>query len=181
MPDLVTLADAKTYLQLSGTAEDAFLTLAITEASGFIAQKTGRSFESVSRTAYLDGGPEDLILEFAPVASVTTVTDDGGAGDVMDSADYDFDPTAGLLYRIDGTVWPRNTTTGRREWEVVYVGGYATVPSSAKAACLWLVSLMHDKRALDLTSEKIADWAGTSDPGMSAFMSAVSELREVVF
>lgn len=142
--DLTVLATVKAELGITGTSEDTNLARWIRGASSAIATYCRRVFaqETVRETFRLRRGHHwacepVLPLKRYPIASITSVTEDGTA---LTTDQYEVEPESGLLYRLcDGL---------RREWTaatvvVVYTGGYVLLPELPDAieqACISLVS-----------------------------------------
>lgn len=155
---LITTAEVKTRLGLSGTAYDARIGVAIASAEAYVRRYCGRDmatgFETGTWTQYVSGnGLGTVRLQEWPVASITSVkvrTSASTFGDALGSDEYYVDPNTdnrGDLHRTGADshgwdeypwasgVWPE----GRSNIEVVYVGGYATIPADLKEACHVLV------------------------------------------
>src|SRR5262249_48089666 len=99
-PDLITLADLKLALGITGTTEDAELQAAITFQSQIITDYCDRRFglAQVQETFTLDPGEsvrrrEALVLSLYPVVSITDVSISGTS-----TTDYNFDPVSGRLW-----------------------------------------------------------------------------------
>ena len=156
---LAKLADLKTLLEISGTAQDDLLSLLLAEVTAQIEQHCGREFlyAAADRTEYFDGGELDLRLAVWPVAGylaggslarpVVKIAFDY-AFDVMpasvENLDYVVRWKRGILTRLpDETCWP----AGPGRIQVVYRGGYNDpsalpvdgmdyVPPHVQQACL---------------------------------------------
>lgn len=137
--DLVSLAGAKLELGITDTASDTLLATWITQTSSDIAVYIGRTLarETVSQDFDLTSGLVFLRLTRRPVASITSVTEDGI---LLDTTDYQVEPNSGLLRR-------RFSDGGRTGWRalrvvVVYVGGYVLPddlnPTLTRACYAWL-------------------------------------------
>ena len=146
MPSWVTLAEAKAALGETSSANDAELVSFIDAAC----QAVDRDFGPIGpqqRTEWLDGGDSTIVLQRAPVASVTSVTEyaattpqiltqqeiDSGT---FDDYGYRINTTTGILTRTNsngGTVWFATKV------KVVYTAGYSTIPDDAKRGTLELI------------------------------------------
>lgn len=162
---LCTLSDVKTVLGVTDTSEDTLLNLLITWASNAIEEYCDRVFGTATYTEFYSGsGTPYLTLNQRPVTSITSVYLDNGAywgsasgafgSSTLLTAGTDYalvkdqangSSRCGLLYRINGC-WDRplsyspgliapfdGPATGNAK--VVYVGGYATVPTNVALAC----------------------------------------------
>ena len=151
-------------------------------------------FESTSRTERYDGNDEQTIqlIEW-PVTSITSVTlyTAGGDTEVLDADTYRVNGDSGVLSRIDpkmgrfpvtafGTV---NATFSVQPWfdqgfdnvEVVYTGGYATIPADIKMACYRLTDLAYAARGrnMGIQSESLGGYSYTNmDPAKTTAIKA---------
>lgn len=135
--DVVTLAEAKLQLNMTDTASDAELAVFISAASEAIEDYVGAVVQRPV-TETFDGGLEQVLLSKTPVASVTSVTDNGT---VLASSAYRVS-TAGVLSRVAGRFRLR-FWDGVQSLTVVYVAGKvadtASVPQRVKMAALIIV------------------------------------------
>lgn len=158
---LTTIDEYKAWNAGHGSS-DAQLTTLLSVATAVLQRYCGRdSFEAADYTEALDGtGTEALIVRNSPINSITsikTVSDDGTAGTAWDSSTYRAaSDGSGVIHRLPygrptrvraddyGTV--RTDTyeaaavfpEGRENIQVVYNGGYATVPDDLKWA-VWMI------------------------------------------
>lgn len=127
---LAPLADLKTWLNLTGTTEDALLRLILEGVSAAAQTYCRRELLAADRTEYYDGGGKTLILRAYPIIYVTRVSEsiDSDWDDedpLTENADYLCVAETGELVRL-ATLW----LPGRRTVEVQYRGGYADPESS---------------------------------------------------
>ncbi|MDA8439839.1 MAG: hypothetical protein M0Z51_13400 [Propionibacterium sp.] len=146
--DIITLQDAKTFLNIDTTASDAELAEFITAASQMWSSRglPGNSVGTLDE--WYDGGAPEISLRHAPVVSVTSVVETIGTiaytlaqadpGASSSAWTYSVDPTTGLLVRraagIAVAFYP-----GVRNVHVTYTAGYATVPADIQHAIKLLV------------------------------------------
>lgn len=155
---LVTAAEYKTSRGISGTAYDTRIGEAIDVASARVREYCGRNltngFESAARTEVYDGTGTDMLqLREWPEITITSVkflssVASGAAvyGETLDASGYYADER-GRLYRTNGVgwAWTHDGTTrdewpeGNRNIQVVYTGGFSTVPDNLKEAVMILV------------------------------------------
>jgi len=137
-PDLITLADLKLALGITGTSEDANLQAAITFQSRLIAEYCGRRFgrAEVMETFTFDPWEvlptrQALILSLFPVPQIHEVSTMGAT-----AQDFQFDPRSGRLWPRDKTwwYWIPPGTPGLESYTVAvnYSGGY-DLPEEADA------------------------------------------------
>lgn len=165
MPVLVSLTDLRAFLRVSGTGQDALLTILGDDAEDWLQRMLGVKFASASRTETVDGGGRALRPTMRPVTAITSVTDEV-SGLVETSTNYELVSDDDCIYRTDRSRW----SSGRRRYTVVYTGGFATadIPGCASTAVLQLVYRMYDNRGgkgMEIAAGWHGDWQGlmTSD------------------
>lgn len=135
---IVSLADVKSHLNIVSTTDDEELRSAILAASEWVESKIGpvarRTFSQVVR-----GRGAPIILDNAPVISVTSVTPAGGVA--FDALTLDVDLDAGLIYPAYGSTWP---TYSYGATTVVYVAGRPVVPEPVQWAVKEYVAWLWD-------------------------------------
>jgi hypothetical protein len=133
--DLVTAAEVKTYLGITGSTHDTLIDELIDIVSEFIEDYCGTFFTTTSVTEKVDGGCEYLIMERAPISSIVSITDNEDSTTVTSSG-YDFYSDAALVYKeLDVLLWPNiteNWGVGKQRYTVVYVAGHSAVPETIK-------------------------------------------------
>lgn len=134
--DLVTTAEVKTFLGLTGSTHDTLIGVLIDLVSEFIEDFCQTHFSDATITEKIDGGGEWLITTRSPIISITSITDTTDSS-VTSSSDYTFYAKSGMIYLTDpienDTIqihnkWP----VGKQRFSVVYHGGYATIPNAVK-------------------------------------------------
>lgn len=151
---LDTLANVKTRLGVSGSADDSLLNLLIDSAEDWINNWCGRDFAGGSYTEYFPGNVEHLLLANFPVTAVTSVKVDPagafGSDTIIASSAYAVHSERGViqskvgpfvavsqhagLVNADRNVWTRSP----RAVQVVYSTG-TTVPDDVKEAHAQLI------------------------------------------
>jgi len=141
---IITVADAKTFLNITVNTFDAELTDFIASASQEIVNRIGPVSGSPSVSEWHDGGgPQIVLRQPGPIQSVTSVTETYGtvtytlAQVTIDQSPattaygYSVDLERGLLVRrASGVAVP--FASGLQNVHVTYVAGYSTVPSDIK-------------------------------------------------
>lgn len=157
---LTTIAEYKVYANLSGTSEDTRLTALLGVATSIVRKIGGRSqsdgFESATRTEVCDGnGSRSVLVDETPVTSVTSVSwlSSDGSTSTLPAAAYTVNQDEGIIYAVvagSGPIFNSAPVSsvgygptggfpyGKRNVQVVYVGGYATIPDGLKLA-VWMV------------------------------------------
>ena len=169
----VALADMKTYLNITGTQDDALLTVFIEASADAIRQYLGRSLVTETLELRMDAFPgydEEAVirlgpgvhtyhynslvsggatvdLPFGPVASITSITtfDRANSGTVFSSANYQADD--GRVYLNEGQSWPSDLRD-RDAVAIRYVSGQAAVdlPPAIVQAVKQHVAVMYECR-----------------------------------
>ncbi len=132
---VVSLADAKAFLNITGTDSDAELRDFCDVVTYKGEEFTGRVFGRRTIVATVDGtGGRLLAVPTLPVLTLTSVAIDGTA---VDTGDLVVHGTAGIIDRGYGNTWPTGSTI-----VVTYVAGYTLQPASdvmgAKMLLRWL-------------------------------------------
>ncbi len=191
---LATLDQAKADLGLSGTADDALLTLWLVDASAAIATWCGLETDQRGRSSFgtevasITYRPHEipvraeapLMLPWRCPIVVTAVTVDGVA---LVSSSYEVDPMAALLWRLDSAGWRSSWTPGTIV--VTVSAGWALAdgehPAALRQACLGLIKARWHARLRDplLKSESVSGvdsvdyWVGGFSGGMPDDIAAL--------
>lgn len=167
MSDLVTLAQTKEYLGIptSDVSQDARLTSLITYVSDMVEESVGHGFESAPVVERVDGGGKELILNQAPVLSVSQVFDKVESA-VVTSDTYVVEEGAGLIFYEDESKW----ADGRKRFEVSYTAGSSFIPNDIALAVLITIASKVERKDGSITSIKIGDYSRTfaTDPESSS-------------
>jgi uncharacterized phiE125 gp8 family phage protein len=140
---LVSLADIKTALLISPTADDDLLTRLQTTADSYIAGHTGRAFDGGTFTETHPGGGGLVFLRNFPVTSLTDVRVDAarqfGSDTILDPSNYVLHADRGVIESVAGPFLPR----GRGDWpgtvQVTYATATGAVPGAVQEAFTQLV------------------------------------------
>ncbi len=114
----LTLAQAKSHLNITGAAHDAKLQGTIDEAESAIAEKCG-PLEPTATTERVAGGVPFLVLSEAPAISLTSVTPYQGAA--LTIGDLYLDPKTAIVTQDSGAYF------SARFYTVVYSAGRTTL------------------------------------------------------
>lgn len=128
---LVSLADAKSQLKITGTADDDDLRSCLEAVTGVIERETRKALVRTTVTEYQKLGGGNLILRRRPVISLTSVATVDGAV-TWDVSDLNVDPTSGIVTPIAG-----QTLSGHLQ--VVYVAGEVVIPAEYLVAATQVV------------------------------------------
>jgi hypothetical protein len=182
---LITLAQFKAYLPdySGGTKYDTLFETLIDGVTEAFNAYVGRALAKTTYAAvYFDGnGKESLLLPNYPIASVTSITEDGNALTEGEDSDYLLYAATGILKRVNGA-WYK----GSKTIKITYVAGYvvqgATVtapdvalPADLKMACMVQVAREWKKATL-------SEWGAiskSSPDGMSVTRTETGLLKEV--
>jgi uncharacterized phiE125 gp8 family phage protein len=170
--NLTTVATLKAHLGIPSaeTSQDTRMELLINAASDSIERYLDRKIKSQTITEIQHGRRQDiLILREWPVTSITELRVDmdhvfSDASTLIPSADYGIGDDKNSLVYYD-TVFPR----GNNNVKIVYVAGYATVPSDIEYAallfCEWLY-LFRNRQDIGRTSKSKGDESMSVSQGM---------------
>jgi len=127
---LLSLTDAKAYLNVTSTSSDEELRQFILEASDIAERLTGRQLRRRTVVAsFSNDGTEAVVLDVLPAASITSVTENGVT--LTAGTDYVADLVAGVIRR-GTTLTPLVWATGRGHITVTYVAGEANPSPTAQ-------------------------------------------------
>lgn len=136
---LVSLADLKIALRISGSAEDAYLAALLASTVAEVEMLTGWLLMARTVDIYLDAFPAGvLVLPVAPLRTLTSITytDADGVSAVVSSADYYVDTVsipARVLLKTSAS-WPAVTL---REVNGVVVRAAVGFATAADVPPLW--------------------------------------------
>lgn len=162
---LITLADAKSYLGITATTDDAVITGFISAAQKAMESFVHRALEAVSVTEILDGsGDYDLFIR-EPARTITSIHEDDdhtwGAGCLVAAADYNLillrDGAGRRIHRYD-EIW----ATGVQSAKVVYMAGFASLPEDVKVACQVQIGVLYSEWARAKSRKDVLSSMGVS-------------------
>lgn len=131
---VITASYLRSIFGMDVTSADTVLGDLIGAAQAAAQMYCGTVFESSTITEYYDGdGTGTLLVKNIPIISVTSLHDDVdrvfGSDDLIDSSDYVLDENTGEIELLSNYF-----TIGDKNIKVVYIAGYATVPTDIKIA-----------------------------------------------
>ena len=182
---LITLAQLKAYLPdfTGGTKYDALFETLIDGVSESFNAYVGRALAKTNYTAvYFDGnGKESLILPNYPIASITSITEDGTALTEGEDSDYLLYAATGILKRVNGA-WYKGSKTIKLTYIAGYVvqGATATAPDIALPADLKMACMVQVAR--EWKKATLSEWgviSKSSPDGMSVTRTETGLLKEV--
>jgi Phage gp6-like head-tail connector protein len=165
---LDTLANVKSRLGITASADDTLLGLLQDSADQAVANYCNRDFAGGTFTEYHSGGSEFLHLRNFPVDSVTSVKVDAsrvfGAETVIPASDYVVHAERGVIQSVAGPFLPRDRpglvnaevrtwTRGPRVVQVVYATLTGQVPADVKEAYARLVGHWYRKVKTDVAAD----------------------------
>jgi hypothetical protein len=156
--DLASLSDIKDELGVTDNTKNAILQRYLTSASAAVSQYCDRVFPAETMTEtfwsqrdrwprFIIGGVQDLQLCRWPIQSVTSVTENGTA--LVQDTDFKINKANGQLIRLDTNGYP--TLWSCYPIMVVYVGGFATIPTDVQDAVIRMVTAAGCRRAATRT------------------------------
>lgn len=154
--DIITLAEAKTQLNITSNTNDAELAPFITAASTMWVNRVGPVNSGSGVGTYdewFDGGSDRIVVRHSPVLAVTAVEESWGAilytlveqtlqsGGNLGPFGYSIDKTIGTITRRSVGI-ATTFASGVRNIHVSYTAGFAAVPEDIKLAVKLLVQHM---------------------------------------
>ena len=147
----VSLAEAKAFLKVDGSAEDGLITTLIGAARLHVEGVTGKALLAQSWRVVLDDWPENGVVKLpvSPLISVTGIvaTDDHGGSHDIALAQFLSEPDRLLVPRV---VVGMPVLQERQGLEIDYVAGFGTeredVPADLRQALLGLVAHWFEHR-----------------------------------
>ena len=161
MAELMSLAEAKTYLDIPNVSQDTFVQQLIDSVESAFDMATNRKLLEATYIHQFDGnGEHTLISREFPVTAITEVNIDAtwvfGAGTIVSTSDYFIDNE---LLLINKNTWPQ----GIRNIEISYTAGYSTalVPKDLQQAGFiyidYLYRINNDRRVGVQTRSKLGE------------------------
>lgn len=191
MAALVDKEDVKAQLNITGTADDAYIEGQISVYVAQLERRTNRKFgETLSFTekSTQTGGQKRLVVtKYAPISSINEIRIDG---DVVDAEDYEIEYGEVGFIRFKDGAWPHTSWSAGRSiipydyqaeflYEIDYAGGQP-LQADVKQAIIDSVVAAYSRRGMDPTikSIKVGD-ASTSfgSAQTSSFAQVVSLYR----
>lgn len=152
MADLTSLANAKSWLGVSGSSDDALLTRLISASSDYIQTWLNRSIVQSAYTNTRNGnGGKRMMFRDYPVASISSLVIDQQSvpASIAGGAGYVFNDTAIMLIGY-------SFTRGFQNVVITYTAGYLVIPTEIEQACIELVSLRYkDRDRIGMVSKAI--------------------------
>lgn len=155
---MTSVANFKTYVGITSSADDALIDVLIKEASSGIVDYVGRELASEGLTSTFRVASIDvidaLVLPRFPVTAITTVTEDGT---VLDTDEYEFVSANGFVYRLDDAdqriAWAGPKVT------IAYTAGYVmltAIPPALERACKEYVKMLYQARTRDAALSEVS-------------------------
>jgi hypothetical protein len=137
MADLTTLSNAKQFLRITGTTDDALITRLVTACSEFIQTWLNKELSIQTYTEKFSGtGNQFHICGDYPITSITSVVVNDLSIPLSQNTN-----TAGYInddeqIALQGYVFAR----GRLNCVITYQAGYSIIPPEIEQACLELIA-----------------------------------------
>lgn len=128
----ITIAEIKAFHGYDESGKDTQLTAMLNLAIDFIKNYCGHDFQSAARTAeniLVEGEQQEIFLKYWPVASITSLSEDGDA--LVENTDYYCDKDTGRLVKwqdledINKEMISGNWSTTPNAILCTYTGGHA--------------------------------------------------------
>lgn len=147
----VTLAQAKTYIRVSGSSEDDLITAMITRARQAIERATSLAIVNKNVSVWFCNENGSFQIPFGPLTGTPVITNNE-TGDTIAAADY----------RLIGGQFPVLKEPLLSDMKIVYTAGYTTVPEALKGAILDQVNYIYENRGANIDSLGFAPKVATT-------------------
>lgn len=147
----VTLAEAKTYIRVSGSSEDDLITAMITRARQSIERATGLAIVDKDVTVWFSNENGSLQIPVGPYQSDFKLYNNETDDEIL-AADY----------TLIGGQFPVLKRPELSNLRMEYVAGYATVPEALKGAILDQVNYIYENRGANIDSLGFAPKVATT-------------------
>lgn len=135
----VTLAEAKSYCRVTGSAEDSLFNILITQAREAIEMATSLNLVPKAMIVYFNNIGGNFELPFCPLTASFKLYDMEQDGLEIEAADY----------QLIGDQFPKLSYPRYANLKATYTSGYVTVPTDLKIAILDQISYDYENRGLD--------------------------------
>jgi uncharacterized phiE125 gp8 family phage protein len=159
----VSLADAKTHLEYTGTAKNAYINSLIKSARRICEGYSGLSFVTQERSVKMDYFPtikSYIEIPYGPVQTIDSFTylnENGTTTTLVENTDFIVDAHSGIcrLFPIDDNgeidLWPTDVKHRPNAITILYTAGYdeavnEPLPEQAKQAMLMQIGSMFEQR-----------------------------------
>ena len=174
---LVSLADVKTFMGITGTDSDDVLNLIISQVDQYVKTYTKRDLESAviaDEEHTTDGQTNLYLVDEAPITVAPVITFDG---DAVDSDEYDVFNDEGLI------VFKSVPSYATKKLLISYTGGFVTIPLDLQMAVTKIVAgVFNNRKATSgVKSEKLGDYAiAYGDSGASDIDAVIDANRSIL-
>lgn len=157
MASLVSVEQAKQYLGISSSDQDALLEAMIEHISAEVERRCGRPFtrRSFVETILRARADAYVVLRQRPVLAITRVTDDA-TGAAIDPEDVVVDAEAGIVHL------PQRV----RQVTIEYDAGYDVTPPDVQGAVLAIVAAVWQDRTRSASQLAIGDYRAAIELAM---------------
>lgn len=151
----VTLTEAKTHMNVVGTADDTYISTLIVAGREYCEGFQARAHVTQTLELTLDAFPSERYVELPrpPLQSVTSVVykDDDGIDTTFAASNYAVDTKSfvGKIVLMPSASWPSFDPYPVNAVSITYVAGYgaaSTVPAHVKQAMLLLIGHWYENR-----------------------------------
>jgi uncharacterized phiE125 gp8 family phage protein len=149
----ITLAEAKEYARIDGSAEDALITALIKMARIHSESFTGKSLVPKTITITSFSFPYQFQMPYGPLNAENNVTK-------VVTLDQNGTET-NLNYQVNPGLYPKMMILGGNQsykFKTVYTAGFTTVPEDIKLAIKMLVNTLYERREDVIIGTIVADF-----------------------
>jgi uncharacterized phiE125 gp8 family phage protein len=177
---LAQLTDLKTYIGVTGSADDSLLSRLLESESTFFEAQCGRTFVTASYTEVRSGhGRTTMVPREDPIVSVTSVAVDGQT--IPSASSYDAEGWRvfeGAIH-LNGHAFTRGTGNVT----LVYVAGFDPVPADVQQAVIELAALKYrDRRHIGKGAESMGGMSVTYLPSLvpASVQAVIDAYRRII-
>lgn len=171
--DITTVANVKSFLDISGTTQDSLLELLIKTVTDLVQSYCNRAFVQIAYTQeeYDGTGTKELLLKNYPIKISSGFTlernnasDNSDSWETVDAEDYFVDADRGIVTKLT-EFWPE-----KNKYRVTYTAGYERStdtgslawPYDLELACIALTAILYNRRkAMGIKNESVGDFSVT--------------------
>lgn len=182
--DPLTLTEAKTYLRVSGTVDDALITMLIKAATAYAERHMKRDLITRTYKTLRDSFSDCLTLRRSPAQSIVSIKHTvGGVQETVSSSVYflTIDNAFPSVELQDGQAFPTTTDNVPQSVEIIFKAGFGDaetdVPDDIRTALLQHVAALYSNRG-DCTVDFVAN-AQQMLPTASRLVYDIRKIRDL--
>lgn len=185
--DLTTLANAKAWLNVTTTTDDALLTRLVSASSQFVQTYLRRQIATASYTDVRNGNDQtEMVLANWPVVSVSSVTVSGLVVQPAPSMVAGQSPSVGYLFDDQSVyLYGFQFYRGAQNVQIAYSAGYSSTPLDIEQAVIELIALKYADRnhmgqsSKSISGEVVSYFMGDMPNGVKSLLANYRKVMSV--